>query len=246
MPYFRKIKKKLESIKWRKFTNCPNYGYYPPKVDPPHQQLLASDPKQLVAANDLSSLHRNTTVCKNKRKRKSYTETVKEKILERKGHKQKMLAIEYNKSDDKQENLDNIQSRKTKKTLDRNFNESDENLVNIQIDLEPSVEGVSNLDIKFDKQVANKVSNIGLSNQQRFQQIPEIRYSVTELNRLEGYFCSKSVFNLRKNVLTQTEASVLEKRLDFASAQKSLNELELRNDFEEFSHRMQCKWHFCN
>ena len=34
-------------------------------------------------------------------------EIVKEKILERKGDKQKTIAIEYRKNNDKQENLDN-------------------------------------------------------------------------------------------------------------------------------------------
>ena len=153
------------------------------------------------------------TVWKNKRKRKSYAEIVKEKISERKGGKQKTLAVEYKKNDDKQENLDNTQSRKTKKALDRNFNESDEDLVNILIGLEPSVGGVSNLGIQFDTQLTNKFSDIDLSNQQEFEQIPEIRGSVTEANRLKEYFCSKSVFNLSKNVLTETEISVLEKRL---------------------------------
>ena len=68
--------------------------------------------------------------------------------MERKGDKQKTLAIEYKKNDDKQENLDNSQSRKTK---------------------EPSVEDVSNLDVQFDTQVTNKVSDIDLSNQQEFE-----------------------------------------------------------------------------
>ena len=140
-----------------------------------------------------------------KRKRKSYAEIVKEKISERKGDKQKTLTTEHKKNDDKQENLDNTQSRKTKNSLDRNFNESDEDLVKILIDLEPSVEGVSNLDIQFDTQVTNKVSNIDLSNQQEFEKLPGIRDSVTEANRLKEYFCSKSVFNLNKKVLTETE-----------------------------------------
>ena len=70
---------------------------------------------------------------------------VKEKISERKGDKQRTLAVEYKKNDEKRENLDNTQSRKTKKDLDRNINESDKDLVNILIDLEPSIEGVSNL-----------------------------------------------------------------------------------------------------
>ena len=56
---------------------------------------------KVVAANDSLSLHRNVTVRKNKRKRKSYAEIVKEKISERKGDKQKTLAIEYKENDDK-------------------------------------------------------------------------------------------------------------------------------------------------
>ena len=154
--------------------------------------------------------------------------------------------MEYKKNDEKQENLDNTQSRKTKKDLDRNSNESHEDLVNILIDLEPSVDGVSNLGIQFDTQVTNKVSDIDLSNQQEFEQTPEIRDSVAETKCLKGYFCSKSVFNLSKKVLTETEIRVLEKGLDFAPIQKSLNEPELRKDFEEFSRRMRCKWHFRN
>ena len=118
--------------------------------------------------------------------------------------------------------------------------------MNILIDLEPSIEGVSNFDIQFDTQVTNKVSDIDLSNQEEFEQTPGIRESVTEAKRLKGYFCSKSVFNLSKKVLTETEIRVSEKGLDFAPIQKSLNEPELRKDFEELSCRMQCKWHFCN
>ena len=39
---------------------------------------------------------------------------------------------------------------------------------------------------------------------------------------------------------------MIEKGLDFAPTQKTLNEPELRKDFEEFSHRMRCKWNFRN
>ena len=95
--------------------------------------------------------------------------------------------------------------------------------MNILIDLEPSVEGVSNLGIQFDTQLTNKASDIDLSNQQEFEQIPEIRNSVTEAKRLKGYFCSKSVFHLSKKVLTETEISDLEKGCDFAPIQKSLH-----------------------
>ena len=100
--------KKRREKKWKKFTNRPNYGYYSRKGDPPHQQVLVSKPEEAVEANDSSSLHRNVTVRKNKRKKKSYAEIVKEKISEKKGDKQKALAIEYKKNGDKQESLDNI------------------------------------------------------------------------------------------------------------------------------------------
>ena len=82
-------------------------GYYSPKVDPPHQQVLVSSPKEVIAANDSSSLHRNVTAHKNKRKKESYAEVVKGKITERKVDKEKTLAIEYNENDEEQENIDN-------------------------------------------------------------------------------------------------------------------------------------------
>ena len=43
--------------------------------------------------------------------------SIQKKISERKGDKQKTLAIEYRENDEKQENLDSTQSRK-KKDLD--------------------------------------------------------------------------------------------------------------------------------
>ena len=98
------------------------------------------------SGQDSSSLHRNVTARKNKRKKKSYAEVVKDKISERKEDKEKTLAIEYNKNDEKQENVDNAQNRKTKIDLDQNFDKSDEDLVNILTDLEPSIESVSNFD----------------------------------------------------------------------------------------------------
>ena len=91
-----KLKKQREK-KWKKFANRPNYGYYSPKVDPPHQQFLVSSPKEVVVANDSSSLRRNVAARKNKRKKKSYAEIVTEKISERKGDKQNALPIEYRK-----------------------------------------------------------------------------------------------------------------------------------------------------
>ena len=61
---------------------------------------------------------------------------------------------------------------------------------------------------------------------------------ITGDGRLEGCFCSKTVFNLSKKILTKTEIKVLEKGLDFAPIQKTLNEPDLRKDFEEFLHKM--------
>ena len=38
----------------------------------------------------------------------------------------------------------------------------------------------------------------------------------------------------------------MERRLDFAPVQRTLNEPEFCKDFEEFCRRMRCKWHFRN
>ena len=64
--------------------------------------------------------------------------------------------------------------------------------------------------------------------------------------RLEGYFCSKSVFNLIKKVQIETETRVLEKDLDFAPTPTKINETELRADFNEFDRKNRCKWFFRN
>ena len=50
---------------------------------------------------------------------------------------------------------------------------------------------------------------------------------------------------MSKKVLTESRIEVLKKGLDFAPIQKTLNEPEIRKDFEEFSRRMRCNWHFC-
>ena len=63
---------------------------------------------------------------------------------------------------------------------------------------------------------------------------------------LEGYFCSKSVFKLSKKVLTETEIRVLEKGLGFAPTPTTINEADLRADFNEFARKMRCEWFFSN
>ena len=64
--------------------------------------------------------------------------------------------------------------------------------------------------------------------------------------RLEGFSCSDSVFNLSKKVLTETEIRVLEKGLGFAPAPTKINEIKLRTDFNKFARKMRCKWFFRN
>ena len=50
----------------------------------------------------------------------------------------------------------------------------------------------------------------------------------------KGYLCSKTVFELSKKVHPETEIKILEKGLDFAPIQKTLNEPELRKDLRNF------------
>ena len=54
---------------------------------------------------------------------------------------------------------------------------------------------------------------------------------------MKGYFCSKTVFNLSRKVLTETEKRVLEKGLGFAPTPTSINESDLKRDFNEFSQK---------
>ena len=64
--------------------------------------------------------------------------------------------------------------------------------------------------------------------------------------RLKGYFCSKTVFNVSRKFLTETEIRVLEKDLGFAPTPTRINESDLKRDFNEFSRKMRCKWYFRN
>ena len=68
--------------------------------------------------------------------------------------------------------------------------------------------------------------------------------TINDEGHLAGSFCSKTVFNLSHRALTDIEIQVLEKGLDFSPVQRSLNEPELRKDFEEFARRMCIKWNF--
>ena len=65
-------------------------------------------------------------------------------------------------------------------------------------------------------------------------------------NRLTGYFCSDTIFNVSNRFLSDNEIKVLQKGLEFSPIQIKTNEPELKSDFGEFYHRMSIKWHFRN
>ena len=60
-------------------------------------------------------------------------------------------------------------------------------------------------------------------------------------DHISGYFCSDTVFNLSKKVLTDIEIKVLEKGLDYAPIQNKINEPEPKRVFEEFCRRSRLK-----
>ena len=66
------------------------------------------------------------------------------------------------------------------------------------------------------------------------------KVSVTS-ERLSRYFCSETVFNLSRKVLTETEIQILEKGLDFAPIQRKINEPELKRGSEEFCRKVRVK-----
>lgn len=57
------------------------------------------------------------------------------------------------------------------------------------------------------------------------------KVSITSEGRLTGFFSSETVFELSKNILTDTEIKIFEKGLHFAPIQSKINEAELRLDF---------------
>ena len=65
--------------------------------------------------------------------------------------------------------------------------------------------------------------------------------NINSQSRLTGYFCSNTVFNLSRKILSDTEIEILEKGLDHAPIQNKVNEPELREDFYEFSRKMRLK-----
>ena len=99
---------------------------------------------------------------------------------------------------------------------------------------------------EFATQESDQADCSNFSENQECEQVSQFGDSIAESSCLKGYFCSKTVFNSSRKVLTETEIKVLEKGLDFAPIQKTLNQPELRKYFEEFSRIMRCKWYFRN
>ena len=118
---------------------------------------------------------------------------------------------------------------------------NDEDLVNILANL-----GETEINISHINENSNDMNNTELGGSITTDEPSTSRATLTDEGRLSGVFCSKSVFNLSHKILTEIEIKVLEKGLDFAPVQRTLNEPELRKDFEEFRRRMRCKWHFRN
>ena len=74
--------------------------------------------------------------------------------------------------------------------------------------------------------------------------ISDIRTTGRRDERLQGHFCSDTLFNLSNRVLSENETKVLKKGLDFAPIQRKINKPELRKDFDEFCRPMRTKWNF--
>ena len=74
-----------------------------------------------------------------------------------------------------------------------------------------------------------------LSEKQKCEQVSQVGYFISESRHHIGYFCSKTVFNLSKKLLTEKEIKILEKPLDFTPIPKNLNEPEIRKNFEDFT-----------
>ena len=92
-----------------------------------------------------------------------------------------------------------------------------------------------------DEELVNILYDLHISQWVSAEKSPK---SVNE--RLKWYFCSKTVFNISRKVLTETEIWVLEKGLGFAPTPTGINESDLKRDFNKFSRKMRCKWYFRN
>ena len=125
-----------------------------------------------------------------------------------------------------------------RENFEHNLTRSDGDLVDILVDL-----GKKNSMLDIDVNEGLNVSNVGdkfpklvppetdqnktavFNDSSTSEKNSEAIGSFTEDGHLEGYFCSKTIFNLSKKILTKAEIKVLEKGLDFAPIQKTLKRL---------------------
>ena len=78
------------------------------------------------------------------------------------------------------------------------------------------------------------------SSSEKLAEVLEVKSPVSN-ERLKGYFCSGTVSNLSKPVLTETKVRVLERGLGLVPTPNMINEENLRRDFNELSRKMKCK-----
>ena len=127
-----------------------------------------------------------------------------------------------------------------RENFEHSLTKSDEDLVDILVDL-----GKKNSMLNIAINEGLNVSNVGdkipklvppetdqnktavFNDYSTSEKNSEAIGSFTEDGRLKGFFCSKTVFNLSKKILIEAEIKVLEKDLDFAPIQKTLNEPQL-------------------
>ena len=103
---------------------------------------------------------------------------------------------------------------------------NDEDLVNILANL-----GETEINISHINENSNDMNNTELGGSITTDEPSTSRATLTDEGQLSGVFCSKTVFNLSHKILTEIEIKVLEKGLDFALVQRTLNEPELRKEF---------------
>ena len=100
---------------------------------------------------------------------------------------------------------------------------NDEDLLNIQANLEET-----EINISYINEISNDMNNTELGGSSTTTSIttdePSInRATLTYQGRISGFLCSKTVFNLSHKILTETKIKVLQKGLDFAPVQITLN-----------------------
>ena len=121
---------------------------------------------------------------------------------------------------------------KSEKVLNANY----EDLLNILVNLDETEIKTSHIN-----ENSNNMYNRELGRSIATDEPSINRVTLADEGRISVFFCSRTVFNLRHRILTEIEIKVLEKGLDFASIQRTLNDPELCKDFEEICCRMRCK-----